>query len=87
MYSKYKSHISPLSPVVIKCDQVEVNAPQHDTWGVITCEVCNDRFAIGPNRIHTSRMTGQDAVQQAETLLAQDHANNQPHRNSYELAD
>jgi hypothetical protein len=87
MYSKYKSQLDSLSPVAVRLSQSEINAPDHSTWGVVTCDVCNERFAIGPNRIVGARMSEEASVKQFETILAREHHSNHPHSNSYELSD
>jgi len=82
---EYKTSIHPLSPVAIKLNQWEVHAPDHATWGVVSCDSCKDRFALGPNRIYGSRTAEQDCVKQLEDLLKTDHQLGRPHTNSYEL--
>jgi len=81
----YKASIRPLGPVAIKLNQREVHAPEHDTWGVVSCDLCKDKFAIGPNRIFGSRTTVQECVKELEELLKADHEHDRPHQNSYEL--
>jgi hypothetical protein len=81
----YKSSIRPLSPVAIKLNQWEVHAPDHATWGVVSCDSCKDRFALGPNRIYGSRTTEEECVKQLEDILKTDHQHGRPHANSYEL--
>lgn len=83
----YKSEIAPLCPVAIKLEQHEVRAPEHETWRVVSCTACEDRFAIGPHRIYGARITETEAVKQLESLLAADHRANRAHPNSYEFAD
>jgi hypothetical protein len=87
MYSKYKSQVNTLSPVAIRLGQSQVHAPDHNTWGVVTCDTCKIEFAIGPNRIHGPRISEQECVDQFETLLAQDHRHDRSHNDSYELSD
>jgi hypothetical protein len=81
----YKTKLNSLSPVAIKLNQSEVHAPDHDTWGVVSCDRCKEKFALGPNRIHGSRTTPEEAVKELEDLLKADHEHAQPHKNSYEL--
>ena len=81
----YERKLTSLCPVAIKLDQSEVHAPDHLTWGIISCDGCKERFAVGPNRIYGSRTTEQQCVAQLEKLLKKDHLNDRPHQNSYEL--
>ena len=83
----YNTSIRPLCPVAIRLNQWEVHAPDHDTWGVVSCDSCKDKFALGPNRIHGSHTTPEDAVKELEDLLKADHQHGRPHSNSYELKD
>ena len=84
-YAKYKHRLDSLNPVAVKLGQIEIHAPQHDTWGILTCDACGEKFALGPNRIYGSR-TGEDAcVKELDSILARDHAANQGHKNSYDL--
>jgi hypothetical protein len=46
----YKQHFSGLNPVAIKVGQIEIKAPEHETWGTITCGQCGEQFLIGPHR-------------------------------------
>jgi cysteinyl-tRNA synthetase len=80
----YKTSLHSLDPVAIKLNQLEVHAPDHDTWGIVSCDDCKDKFGVGPNRIYRSG-SEQKAVRELEELLKQDHLNNRPHQNSYEL--
>jgi len=82
---EYKTSIRPLGPVAIKLNQWEVHAPDHETWGVVSCGGCKDKFAIGPNRIYGSRTSETDCVRQLEDLLKEDHKHGRLHANSYEL--
>ena len=81
----YKTSIRPLGPVAIKLNQREVHAPDHATWGVVSCDQCKDKFGIGPHRIYGSRTTEQECVKELEELLNLDHEHRRPHPNSYEL--
>jgi len=83
--ARYMTKLTPLGPVAIKLNQSEVHAPDHDTWGVVTCESCGEKFALGPNRIYGSRSTEAECVKQLEDILKTDHQHNRPHANSYEL--
>lgn len=86
-FLKYKSQIAPLCPVAVKLGQHEVHAPEHADWGVVSCDSCKDKFAIGPHRLYGARMEAEDAARQLEALLAADHKANREHANSYELPD
>lgn len=81
----YKGEIRSLSPVAVRTHQREVSAPDHDTWGTVTCDGCKAEFFIGPNRIYGSRTTQAECVKQLEGILAQEHAMNHDHQNIYEL--
>jgi hypothetical protein len=81
----YKTSIHPIGPVAIKLGQREVHAPEHDTWGIVSCDGCKERFAIGPNRVYVSRTTELECVAELEELLRQDHLHSRPHQDSYEL--
>jgi cysteinyl-tRNA synthetase len=81
----YKRALSTLRPVAIKLNQLEVHAPDHDTWGIVSCDGCKDRFALGPNRIFGSRTSDKDCVKELEDLLKTDHRHGRPHADSYEL--
>jgi hypothetical protein len=81
----YKTKLNPLGPVAIKLNQWEVHAPQHGTWGIVSCDGCKERFALGPNLIYGTHTTPDEAVKELEDLLKADHQNDRPHANSYEL--
>jgi len=83
----YKSKLRPLCPVAIKVEQNEIHAPDHDTFGIVSCDSCGDEFHIGPHRFHGSRTTPQETAKQLQTLLAEDHRTGRPHSNAYELSD
>lgn len=85
--TSYKTSIYSLRPLAIKLGQLEVHGPDHDTWGIVSCDGCKDRFAIGPNRIYGSRAPKEKCVAELEELLRQDHLNKRPHQNSYEVCD
>ncbi len=85
MDEPYKSALHTMSPVAIKQNQKDMHAPEHDTWGVVTCDACNDQFAVGPHRIYGSRTTEHECVKQLETLLASDHKAKREHLCGYEL--
>ena len=87
MFSHYKSQVDPLCPVAIKQGQSEVHAPNHEIWGVVLCDQCSERFAVGPNRIYGARISEEAAVKKFEAILASDHQSGKAHQNSYELAD
>jgi hypothetical protein len=84
-YARYKNRLESLNPVAIKLGQSDICAPQHDTWGVLTCDTCGDKFVLGPNRIYGSRTDEQMCVQELESMLTRDHKLKLPHQNSYDL--
>jgi len=81
----YKTKVESLNPVAIKLDQHEVHAPGHDNWRVLACDQCEDKFALGPNRIYGSRTTEEECVKQLVTILAAYHQHKRPHQNNYDL--
>jgi len=83
----YKEALNTFNPVAVKVRQMEVNAPSHDTWGTVTCEQCDEKFNIGPNRIHGSRQSEQKCVELLQGRLSEDHTRKIPHQNSYEFAE
>ena len=85
MSKAYKSELNTMSPVAIKLAQKDTHAPEHDTWGVVTCDACGDRFAVGPHRMYGSQTTEQQFVEQLETILASEHRAGRKHLPSYEL--
>ena len=84
---EYKTELQSLAPVAVKEGQTEIHAPNHETWGTVTCASCGEKFFVGPNRIHGARISQQTAVSQLESLLAEDHNAGHPHQNGYELSD
>lgn len=78
--------VNPLCPVAIKMGQNEVHAPDHETWGTVTCD-CGDQFLIGPSRIYGARITAEQAAKRLESVLEADHKAKRKHQNSYELPD
>jgi len=81
----YRKRLMSLRPVAVKLNQLEVHAPEHSTWGVVSCDGCKDRFAIGPNRIFPGQTTPEECAKELEGLLKADHQHGRPHANSYEL--
>jgi cysteinyl-tRNA synthetase len=81
----YGKRNSPLCPVAIRLNQTEVHAPDHDTWGIVSCDSCKDQFALGPNRIYGTRSTAAECIRELEERLKADHKDGRPHANSYEL--
>jgi hypothetical protein len=86
-HDQYTNEINCLSPVAIKLGQTKVCAPGHDTWCEVTCEACNERFKIGPNRTYGSRRSPEYCVRSLQKILGGDHKNGIPHSNWYELPD
>jgi hypothetical protein len=86
-YAGYHQKIEPLCPVAVRMGQTRVHAPAHETWGVVTCDGCGDKLFIGPNRVYGSRISAQDGAKRLEALLAEDHRQNRPHADSYEIPD
>lgn len=86
-YKEYETKLTPLCPVAVKLGQLKVHAPDHDNWGVISCDKCEDTFSIGPNRTFGSRRTAEQCVAHLELLLENDHRREQEHATSYQFAD
>jgi hypothetical protein len=83
----YEQKLQPHCPVAIKVGQHEVHAPNHDTWGIVTCDSCGLHFHIGPNRLFGSRTTAEATARQLQAILAQDHIAGRAHLSGYELPD
>jgi len=81
----YKASIRPLGPVAIKLNQWEVHAPDHETWGVVTCDTCKQKFAFGPNRIYGTPATKERLETELRQILKNDHELKRQHQNSYKL--
>jgi len=86
-YEKYKTATTTLGPVAIELGQTDIHAPEHGTWGVVTCDACGRQFRIGPNWIYGSRTSERESVEQFEQVLAENHRQKQAHKNCYELSD
>ena len=81
----YKEQIQTLHVVAIKKGQHEVNAPEHATWGKLTCASCSDEFLIGPPRLYGVFETENAYVKKLEAILAVEHTRHQQHQNNYDL--
>lgn len=86
-YTPYARKIESLCPVAVRMSQTKVHAPAHETWGVVTCDLCGEKFFIGRDRIGGSRITAQECAKRVDTLLAEDHRRDGMHADSYEIAD
>jgi hypothetical protein len=86
-FKPYDKKIEPRCPVAVKLNQTTVHAPAHDTWGTLTCDGCADSFFIGTNRIYGARISAEETAKRLEKLLAEDHKQNRPHADSYEIPD
>ncbi len=86
-YTPYAKKIEPLCPVAVRVSQIKVHAPAHETWGVVTCDACGEKFFIGRNRIGGTRITAQECAKRLDTLLAEDHRRDGTHADSYEIPD
>ncbi len=86
-YAAYNKSLTTLNPVAIKTGQTEIHAPEHNGWGILTCDDCGDRFCIGPNRIYGSRQSEGWCVEVLQEKLAQDHKIMRSHQNSYEFPE
>jgi hypothetical protein len=86
-HKKYKNAVNPLCPVAIKAGQLEVHAPEHGIWGVVSCEECEEEFYIGPNVKYGSRVTDVVWAKKLAAVLTEDHKQKRPHANSIEIPD
>ena len=84
-YIPYKDKLQSLGPVAIKLGQHDISAPDHEHWGIVECDACPERFAIGFNRIYGSRSTDVQCAMQLQQLLANEHGRKELHCNSYQL--
>lgn len=82
----YKAELNAIGPIAVRIGQLNLRAPQHSTWGVVSCDVCQAQFAIGPNRHYGSRVPEADCIEELKRFLATDHQYSHPHRDGYELA-
>lgn len=85
-YETYIEALTTLNPVAVRTHQTEVHAPEHSTWGILTCD-CGAKFCIGPSRIHGSRQSEKQCVGLLKDKLNQDHKDDRPHQNSYEFPE
>ena len=83
----YEKKLQPLWPVAVKALQTEVHAPDHDIWGIVTCDSCGEQFHLGPNRMFGAKITAEECSKQLQTLLTADHESGRLHANAYELPD
>jgi hypothetical protein len=83
----YEGKIQSLNPVAVRLGQHTIHAPEHDTWCVVSCKYCGDKFAVGPNRIYGSRRTKDDCVKQVEDFLTKEHEDGAIHLNAYDLGE
>ena len=60
------------NPVAVKLRQPFVNAPEHETWGTVTCDECDEQFGIGYNRVYGNRIEEARYVAYFEKLLAEE---------------
>ena len=78
-FKPYRKKTGSPGSVAVQLGRTAVYAPEHELWGVVTCDECNERFVIGPHRIHGSRIGEQDCARRLEALLSEDHKQNKPH--------
>jgi hypothetical protein len=79
--------IGPLCSVAVKLGQTAKYAPEHELWGVVTCDECREKFGIGPHRIHGSRIGEQDCAKDLKSCSTKTISKNRPHADSYEIPD
>jgi hypothetical protein len=82
---EYTEQFSGLNPVAIKKGQSEINAPEYETWGTVTCDECSDEFLIGPNRVYADHSQEGRYVNKLTVILADEHGRGASHQNSYDL--
>ena len=80
----YKEAVGGANPVAVRLGQMNVNAPGHETWGTVTCDQCDDKFALGQPRT-TADARRDEYAARLKKILADDHARNTTHRDSYDL--
>ena len=67
--------------------ETKVHAPAHETWGIVTCDSCGEKFFIRRNRIAGSRISAQERAKRLDALLGADHRRDGTHEDSYEISD
>src|ERR1017187_5234837 len=83
----YETHLYSLDPVAIRIQQHRVNAPSHSDWQHVTCHSCGDKFALGYNRTYGDKAEEAKYLARFEGILADEHKQNQSHRDAYELGN
>jgi hypothetical protein len=86
-YTAYSKNIETLCVVAVKLNQTNVHSPSHTTWGVVTCDICGEQFAIGPSRMQGPKISAEECAKRLEALLNEDHKKNRPHADWYEIPD
>jgi hypothetical protein len=79
------ARLHSLNPVAIKEGQTEVNAPEHETWGKVTCGQCGEVFLVGPNCNYADPTQKTRYMKKFEQMLADEHMQEDRHQNSYDL--
>ncbi|MGH9450215.1 MAG: hypothetical protein ACRD11_06680 [Terriglobia bacterium] len=83
----YKQQVTSPGPIAVKLGQTRVHAPEHLTLGFVTCDVCPEKFAIGPNRLFGSKHDEASCVAELKRILADDHGAARAHLDHYEVLD
>ena len=86
-YTAYTKDTETLCVVAVKLNQTNVHANSHTTWGVVTCDICGEQFAIGPSRMQGPRMSAEECAKRLQAVLNEDHKKNRPHADWYEIPD
>lgn len=79
------AQLHSLNPVAIKEGQTEVSAPEHETWGEVTCSQCGEVFCVGPNRDYSDPAQKMRYMKKFERMLADEHRQGDRHQNRYDL--
>jgi hypothetical protein len=72
-YTAYTKDTETLCVVAVKLNQTNVHANSHTTWGVVTCDICGEQFAIGPSRMQGPRIGAEECAKRLQALLNEDH--------------
>jgi phage terminase large subunit GpA-like protein len=86
-HNPYVHKVDSLCPVALRMHQTHLHAPSHQTWGVVTCDICGEQFVLSFNRIHLTWTNAEDCAKLFEALLAEDHFNKRAHSDSYDIPD
>jgi hypothetical protein len=86
-YTSYSKGIETTCIVAVRLNQTNVHAPSHTMRGIVTCDICGEKFAIGPSRMRGPRISAEECARRLEVLLNEDHKQDRPHADWYEIPD